>query len=77
LAPSKNAKIENAIKEKRQVYINENWVDVTIYNRLDLPVAASIDGPAILEQADTTIFLEHDATGVVDKFGNFRIEMKS
>ena len=76
LAPSKNAKVENAIKEKRQVYINKDWVEVTIYNRLDLPVATSIDGPAILEQPDTTIFLEHDATGVVDKFGNFRIVIK-
>ena len=76
LAPLKNAKVENAIKEKRQTYINKNWVDITVYNRLDLPVGASIDGPAILEQPDTTIFLEQDATGVVDKFGNFRIVIK-
>ena len=76
LAPLKNAKIENAIKEKRQTYINKNWVDITVYSRLDLPVGASIDGPAILEQPDTTIFLEQDATGVVDKFGNFRIVIK-
>ncbi len=76
LAPLKNAKVENAIKEKRQTYINKNWVDITVYSRLDLPVGASIDGPAILEQPDTTIFLEQDATGVVDKFGNFRIVIK-
>ena len=76
LAPLKNAKVENAIKEKRQTYINKNWVDITVYSRLDLPVGASIDGPAILEQPDTTIFLEQDATGVVDKFGNFRIMIK-
>ena len=76
LAPLKNAKVENAIKEKRQIYINKNWVDITVYSRLDLPVGASIDGPAILEQPDTTIFLEQDATGVVDKFGNFRIVIK-
>ena len=77
LAPSEDAKVEDAVKEKRQIYIDKNWVDVTVYNRLDLPVGASIDGPAILEQPDTTIFLEQDTTGLVDEFGNFRIVMKS
>ena len=77
LAPSEDAKVEDAIKENRQIYIDKNWVDVIVYNRLDLPVGASIDGPAILEQPDTTIFLEQDTIGLVDEFGNFRIVMKS
>ena len=77
LAPSEDAKVEDAVKENRRIYIDKNWVDVTVYNRLDLPVGASIDGPAILEQPDTTIFLEQDTIGLVDQFGNFRIVMKS
>ena len=77
LAPSEDAKVEDAVKENRRIYIDKNWVDVTVYNRLDLPVGASIDGPAILEQPDTTIFLELDTIGLVDQFGNFRIMMKS
>lgn len=40
------------------------------YARLDLPVAATLQGPAILEQSDTTLWLEPDFYAVVDKLGN-------
>ncbi|MDC1171887.1 hydantoinase/oxoprolinase family protein, partial [Alphaproteobacteria bacterium] len=76
LAPSKDAKLENAVKEKRKIFINKSWLEVTVFNRLELPIGASVAGPAILEQPDTTIFLEEDMVGVVDSFGNFRIAMK-
>ena len=76
LAPAKDAKLENAVKEKRKIFINKDWVEVTVFNRLELPIGASVTGPAILEQPDTTIFLEEDMVGVVDSFGNFRIAMK-
>ena len=45
----------------------------TIYERLDLPIGADILGPAILEQPDTTIFIDPGLTGVVDGFGNIII----
>ena len=76
LAPAKDAKLENAVKEKRKIFINKDWIEVTVFNRLELPIGASVPGPAILEQPDTTIFLEEDMVGVVDSFGNFRIAMK-
>ncbi|MFP5475119.1 MAG: hypothetical protein ACLGJD_15865, partial [Gammaproteobacteria bacterium] len=40
------------------------------YARLDLPVGARIAGPAILEQADTTVWLEPGFEAVVDALGN-------
>lgn len=76
LAPSEKATVEGAVKEKRKIYLDKNWVEVTVFNRLDLPIGASINGPAILEQPDTTIFLELDMIGTIDNFGNLRIEIK-
>ena len=40
------------------------------YARLELPIGARIEGPAVLEQSDTTLWLEPDFTAVVDKLGN-------
>ena len=40
------------------------------YARLELPVGSSIEGPAVLEQSDTTLWLEPGFTAVVDKLGN-------
>ena len=40
------------------------------YTRLDLPVGARIVGPAVLEQSDTTLWLEPGFEAVVDRLGN-------
>ena len=42
-----------------------------------LPVDAVVEGPAILEQDDATIFIEPDLRGRVDRFGNVIIERNS
>ena len=75
LAPSKNNSLEGAITEKRSVYINGDWSDVKIFDRLSLPIGAEVHGPAVLEQPDTTIFLEDDMVGLVDIYGNFLIKV--
>ncbi len=49
------------------------WHDAVRYARLDLPVDARVDGPAILEQADTTIWIEPGFSGRVDTLGNLLI----
>jgi N-methylhydantoinase A len=38
-----------------------------------LPVDAKILGPALLEQPDTTIFIEPGLVGTVDNYGNLII----
>ena len=77
LAPSKNNSLEGAITEKRSVYINGDWSDVKIFDRLSLPIGAEVHGPAVLEQPDTTIFLEDDMVGLVDIYGNFLIKVQN
>ena len=52
------------------VYINGQWVDALRFDRMALPVGHRVAGPAILEQIDTTVWLEPGYQAVVDAFGN-------
>ncbi len=76
LAPAPGLTKAAALKGTRPVWANGGWHEAAVYDRLALPVGAEVDGPAILEQADTTIFVEPDLKGRVDEFGNLIIERK-
>ena len=58
----------------QRVYHQGRWWDAQRYARLDLPVGAQLQGPAILEQADTTVWLEPGFTARVDALGNLLLE---
>lgn len=57
----------------QRVYHAGQWWDAARFARLDLPVGASVAGPAILEQSDTTIWLEPGFSGRLDALGNLLI----
>ena len=57
----------------QRVYHAGQWWDAQRYARLELPVNSSITGPAILEQPDTTVWLEPGFTSRVDVLGNLLI----
>lgn len=69
LAPQ-GGSVAAATKGTRQVHFGDSWHETTIYDRLALPVDAIIKGPAILEQADTTVLIDPGLSGRVDSFGN-------
>jgi N-methylhydantoinase A len=73
LAP-KDGTVAAAHKGNRQVFFGYEWRDTAIYHRLALPVGAVIEGPAILEQPDTTVLVDPGLTATVDAFGNTIIE---
>ena len=73
LAPSSGS-IAQARQGVRPVYVSGGWREATIYARRELPVGATIAGPAILEQQDTTIFVEPDLQARVDHLGNVILE---
>ncbi|HEV2570215.1 MAG TPA: hydantoinase/oxoprolinase family protein [Beijerinckiaceae bacterium] len=73
LAPS-GGSIDSAKQGVRPVYVDGQWHEATIYARHQLPVGAVLSGPAILEQQDTTIFVEPDLQARVDALGNIIIE---
>jgi len=76
LAPNMTGSIEAAKRGLRRVWIDGAWRETAIYDRLALPVGAEIPGPAILEQIDTTILIEPDLQGTVDRLGNIVIARK-
>ena len=73
LAPAVDASVEAARRPSRRVHLGR-WHDAQVFTRLALPVGAVIDGPAILEQPDTTILILPGQHGTVDRFGNLLIE---
>lgn len=77
LAPSSTNSVEAARLGQRQVWFGDRWHEASIYARLDLPVGAVIEGPAILEQADATTIVDPGLTARVDSFGNVIIERVS
>ncbi|MEM1160077.1 MAG: hydantoinase/oxoprolinase family protein [Pseudomonadota bacterium] len=45
-----------------------------VYARLNVPQDEPINGPALLEQPDTTIFIDPGLVGVTDRFGNLVVK---
>ena len=52
---------------------SRRWHDAARFARLELPVGTRIDGPAILEQTDTTVWLEPGFHAEVDVHGNLLV----
>ena len=77
LAPKPGGTIADAQRGTRRIYVDGGYAQAPVYARLDLPVGAVIPGPAILEQPDTTIFIDPDLAGSVDRFGNVILERKA
>jgi N-methylhydantoinase A len=76
LAPGPEADIEAAAKGARPVYAQGAWHEARVFDRLALPVGARIDGPAVLEQPDATIFVEPWLVAEVDGHGNVLLTAK-
>lgn len=76
-APGADASLPKAEKGARKVFHGGAWHDAKVWSRLDLPVDAMIEGPAVLEQSDATIFIDPDLTGRVDALGNLIVERKA
>jgi len=61
----------------RRVWCDGDWHETPVYDRLALPAGTIVAGPAVLEQPDTTIFIDTDMQGTVDPLGNLLIERTS
>ena len=77
LGPSGDYTIEEAKIDSREVWFEGKWRQTDVYSRLNLPKEQVVSGPALLEQPDTTIFIDPDLEGKVDQFGNLIISRKN
>jgi N-methylhydantoinase A len=73
LAPAAAGSVDEARLGQRHVWIDGDWVDAQVYDRLLLPVGTRILRPALLDQSDATIWIEPHLQGEVDLFGNLLI----
>jgi N-methylhydantoinase A len=62
--------------KRRPVYFG-GWHDAAVYARTDLLPGMSFEGPAIVEQDDTTTVVEPGMVTRVDAYGNLLVELKS
>src|SRR5205823_5200374 len=60
---------------ERNTWLGGRWVNASVYDRLGLRPGAAIEGPAIVEQLDTTTFLGLGDRARVDAFGNLVVEV--
>ena len=65
-APSAGKPAEDCRTAAREVYADGRFHNASVYERLDLGVGARIIGPALLEQPDTTIFVDPGLAARVD-----------
>ena len=77
MAPKDGVMLQDAFLEMRSIWADGIWQEAPVYDRLALGVGQKCMGPALLEQADTTIFVDPGLIGEVDEFGNLIILQKA
>ena len=73
LAPVSLIDVEECKVGQAKVCFGGKLLQTPRYDRLKLPVGYRVEGPALFEQSDTTIFLEPGMVSEVDRFGNLII----
>ena len=66
-----------ALKEKRQVYLQGRYMSTAIYDRDALQPGAVVQGPAIIEQKDSTTLLPAGSSARIDVHRNIVISVKA
>ena len=74
---SRKATLEEAKSGTRKVYFDSQWHDTPIYWRDHLPIEFELQGPAIVEQMDTTTLIEPTDHAIGDAHGNIIITIGS
>jgi N-methylhydantoinase A len=59
---------------RRKVYF-DGWTDTAVYDRADLAPGMAFEGPAIVEQPDTTTVILPGMTARIDRAGNLIVEL--
>ncbi len=74
-AAGRKAKLAEALIETRNVWFEGGWRDTPVYWRDHLPRGAALDGPAIVEQMDTTVVIQPGCRATDDADGNILIDV--
>ncbi|MGG1861429.1 hydantoinase/oxoprolinase family protein [Bacillus safensis] len=63
--------------EYRRIFIEEKEYEASVYNRDTLSVGSIVNGPAVIEQDDTTTLILPNWTGSIDPSGNLVISKEA
>ncbi|MDO8673213.1 MAG: hydantoinase/oxoprolinase family protein [Dehalococcoidia bacterium] len=76
-AESSSGSIQEAVKGKRKVYFPEkkDYVECTVYDHYRLGAGATFDGPAIVEEKESTAVVPPGAKVTVDRYRNLLIDL--
>ena len=66
-----------AIRGHRRIYLPERggFEDCPVYDRYRMRAGATLVGPAIVEENESTVVLGVDAQGQIDRFGNLVVTL--
>jgi N-methylhydantoinase A len=64
-----------AIRKRKQFYLEGEWVPGAIYDRDELRPGDRFRGPAVVVEYSATTFLPPDGTATVDELSNLLIEL--
>ncbi|HDZ89744.1 MAG TPA: hydantoinase/oxoprolinase family protein [Deltaproteobacteria bacterium] len=75
--PSRGVSLADAVKGERQAYSGmvKEFIPYTVYDRYKLFPGAEFQGPAIVEERESTVIVGEDASVSVDDYGFLWIEM--
>lgn len=75
---SKGKSLDKAIKGQREAYspLARKFIPYTVYDRYELFPKATVKGPAIIEEKESTLVVGEDAVVSVDDFGFLWITLK-
>lgn len=70
---------EKALKKRRKVYLplKEQYVNVPVYNGHKLRYGNRVEGPAIIEQVNTTTFVTPEYNVLCDRYGSYTMYLKT
>jgi N-methylhydantoinase A len=72
-------KLADCIKGERPAFslIRREYIPFTVYDRFKLFPGAAMEGPAIIEEKESTIIIGEDAKASVDEYGFVWIDLKT
>lgn len=75
----KTSTIKEAVKGKRQAFskIAQDFIPFTVYDRYKLIPGAALQGPAIIEERESTVVVGEDAQVTIDEYGFLWMDIES
>ena len=79
IIPNQVVKTEekNALKGIRSVFLmgDKNYSDVPVYSRYDLKPNETFEGPAVIEEMESTVIIGRNSVIEIDEFKNIVIDL--